>query len=172
MTESFLLWYINEVDSHKKSRQSDLALEKLWVAQCGWIQLCTTVAMGMAINIFWKIFHYGFKRDHYAKLIGIRELLEGLSIDCFNNKFSTDTGSLAKNTPLLDKVDDGETVSTWHALHFSSSDSCSTEFRQYIFKPPHVEDSCQWQDETRRIKNREWVHLCSPVWASGCPYNL
>ena len=150
MTESFLLWYINEVDSHKKSRQYALALETLWVAQCGWTQLCTTFAMGMAINRFWKLFHCGFKRDHYAKLIGIRELLERLSIDFFNNKFSTDTGSLAKNTTFLDKVDDGETVSTWHALHFSSSDSFSTEVRHYIFNPPYVEYSCQWQDETNK----------------------
>ena len=139
MTESFLLWYINEVDPHKKPRQYALALEKLWVAQCGWIQLCITVAMGMAINRLWKLFHYGFKRDHYAKLIGMRELLERLSIDFFNNKFSTDTGSLAKNTPLLDKVDDGETVSTWHALNFYSSDYRSTEVREYIFNPPNVE---------------------------------
>ena len=79
MTESFLLWYNNEVDCHKKPRQSDLALEKLWVAQCGWIQLCTPVEMGMAINRLWKLFRYGFKRDHYAKLIGIRELMERLS---------------------------------------------------------------------------------------------
>ena len=68
--------------------------------------------MGMAINIFWKLFHYRFKRYHYAKLVGIRELLERLSIDFLNKTFSNDTGSLAKNTPLLDKVDDGETVST------------------------------------------------------------
>ena len=68
--------------------------------------------MGMAINRFWKLFHCGFKRDHYAKLIGIRELWEVISIDCFNNTFSTDTGSLAKNTPLLDNVDDGVIVST------------------------------------------------------------
>ena len=68
--------------------------------------------MGMTINRFWKLFHYKFKRYHYAKLIGIRQLLEGLSIYCFNNTFSTDTGYLANNTPLLDNVDDRETVST------------------------------------------------------------
>ena len=43
---------VNEVDSHKKSRQSDLALEKWWVTQCGWMRLCTTVSMGITINIF------------------------------------------------------------------------------------------------------------------------
>ena len=41
---------VNEVDSHNKSRQSDLALEKWWVTQCGWLRLCTTVAMGMNIT--------------------------------------------------------------------------------------------------------------------------
>ena len=41
---------VNEVDSHNKSRQSDLALEKWWVTQCGWLRLCTKVAMGMTIT--------------------------------------------------------------------------------------------------------------------------
>ena len=42
----------NEVDSHNKSWQSDLALEKFYMMQYGWIRLCTTVSMGMTINIF------------------------------------------------------------------------------------------------------------------------
>ena len=66
---------VNEVDSHNKSRQSDLALEKWWVTQCGWPRLCTTVAMGMTITNCWKLFRYGVKREHYDKLIGIREFL-------------------------------------------------------------------------------------------------
>ena len=33
-------YVVNEVDSHNKSRQSDLALEKWWVTQCGWMRLC------------------------------------------------------------------------------------------------------------------------------------
>ena len=36
---------VNEVDSHNKSRHSYLALEKLWVTQCGCLRLCTIVAM-------------------------------------------------------------------------------------------------------------------------------
>ena len=67
---------VNEVDSHNKSRQSDLALEKWWVTQCGWLWLCTTVAMGMAINNCWKLFRYRVKRDHCDKLITIREFWE------------------------------------------------------------------------------------------------
>ena len=55
---------VNEVDSHNKSRQSDLSLEKWWVTQCGCLRLCTKVAMGMTITIFWKLFRYGVKRDH------------------------------------------------------------------------------------------------------------
>ena len=31
------------------------------------------------------------------------------------------------NIPILDEVDDGETVSTFHVLHYSSSGSRSTE---------------------------------------------
>ena len=67
---------VNKVEYHKKSRQDDLALEKFWVTNCGWIQLRKIFAMGMNITNIWKLFHYGVKRDHYEKLIGIRELLE------------------------------------------------------------------------------------------------
>ena len=84
--------------------------------------------MGMTITIFWKLFSYGVKKEHYEKLSGIRELFEQLSLDCFNNKFSNDTGTLAKNIPLLDGVDGGDTVYTCRALHFSSSVFPSTEF--------------------------------------------
>ena len=63
---------VNEVDSHSKSRQSYLALEKFWVTQCGWLRLGTTVAMGVTITNCWKLFRYGFNRDHYNKFIGIR----------------------------------------------------------------------------------------------------
>ena len=62
---------VNEVDSHKKSRHSDIDMEKFWVTQCGWIRLCTTVAMGMTITKCWKLFRYGVKRDHHDKFIGI-----------------------------------------------------------------------------------------------------
>ena len=84
--------YVNEVESHNKSRQYDLALETFWATQYGWLRLCTTVAMGMAITNCWKLFRYGVKRDHYGKLVGIREFSERLALDCFNNTISTDTG--------------------------------------------------------------------------------
>ena len=63
---------VNEVESHKKSRQSDLELEKWWVTQCFWLRSFTAVAMGINMTNFWKLFLYGIKRDHYDKLIGIR----------------------------------------------------------------------------------------------------
>ena len=116
---------MNEVDSHNKSRQSDLALEKWWVTKCGWLRLCTTFAMGMTITNCWKLFFYGVKRDHYDKLIGIKNSSERLAQDCFNNNFSSDSGTPAKNTPLLDKVDDEDTVSTFRSLQFSTSISPS-----------------------------------------------
>ena len=111
---------VNEVDSHNKSRQSDLALDKWWVTQFGWLRLCTPVAMGMTITNCWKLLCYGVKRDHYEKLIGIREFLERLAQDCFHKNFSPDGGTPEKNIPNLDEVDDGDTVSTCRALQFSS----------------------------------------------------
>ena len=112
---------VNKVDSHNKSRQPDLALDKLWVTQCGSIRLFTTVAMGMTITNFWKLFCYGVKRNHYEKLIVIREFSERLDLDCFNSTFSTDTGNPEKNMPTLDEVDEVETVSTCRALRFYRS---------------------------------------------------
>ena len=53
--------------SQNKSSRSDLSLEKLWVTQCGWLRLCTIVAMVITVNNFWKIFFYGVKRYHYEK---------------------------------------------------------------------------------------------------------
>ena len=124
---SILFVSANEVDSHNKSRQSNLAPEKFWVTQCICIRLCTTVSMGMAITIWWKLFFCGVKRCHYEKLIDIREVLELLDIDCFNNTFSNDTGAPENNIPPLDEFDYRETVSTCHGRHYSSSNSSSTE---------------------------------------------
>ena len=52
---------VNKVDSHNKSQQSDIALDKLWVTQCGWIRLCTTDATGKITNC-WRLFRYGVNR--------------------------------------------------------------------------------------------------------------
>ena len=60
------------------------------------------------------------KRDHYEKLIGIREFSERLAQDCFNNTFSPDRGTPPKNIPPLDEVNDGDKFSTCRALQFSS----------------------------------------------------
>ena len=47
----------------------------------------------MTITNIWKPFICGIKRYHYKKLISIREFLEQLDIGCFNNIFTTDTGT-------------------------------------------------------------------------------
>ena len=78
---------------------------KLWMTQCGWISLCTTVAIRVTITNIWELFFYGVKRDHYDKFIGIREFLERIAIDCFCNTFTTDTGDPEKNIPSLDGID-------------------------------------------------------------------
>ena len=61
-----------EVDSQNKSSQYDLVLEKFWVTQCGWLWLCTIVAMVMTNTDFWQPIHYGVKRDHCDEFISIR----------------------------------------------------------------------------------------------------
>ena len=52
-------------------------------------------------------------------MIGIREFSELLAQDCFNNPFSPDRETPAKNIPPLDEVDDGDIVSTFLAINFS-----------------------------------------------------
>ena len=111
---------VNELDSHKKSCQSDLELEKLCVTKCGWIWLCTTVAMGTTITNCWKLFRCGFKRNHYGNFIGIREFSERIAADCLNNLFTTDTGTPAKNIYSPDDIDNEGTVSTCRSLNYSS----------------------------------------------------
>ena len=83
--------------------------------------------MGMTINNCWELFCYGVKRDHYDKLIGIREFSERLAQDCFNNQFLPDRGTPSKNIPPLDEVDDRDTVSTCRALQFPSCISPSAD---------------------------------------------
>ena len=63
---------------------------------------------------------YGVQSDHYENIIGIRDFLELIALDFFNNRLSTYTGTLAKNIPLRDEVDEIETVSNFCSPHFSS----------------------------------------------------
>ena len=91
------------------------------------MKLFTAVYMGMIITNLWKLFFWGVKRDHYEKLIGIREFLERLALDFFNNNFTANTGAQAKNITLLEEVDDRETVCTYCSINLSSSDSLSTQ---------------------------------------------
>ena len=85
--------------------------------------------MGTTITNIYIYIRYGVKRDYNEKLIGIKEFLEQLSLDCFNYPFSTDTGTPEKNIPPLGEVDDGETVFTCRVIIFSSSASSSIEVR-------------------------------------------
>ena len=121
--------YVHEVDSHNKSRKSDLALEKLWFTQFGWIWLCMIVSIKMTITNFLNIFCDTVKREHYNKLVGIRELLEQLALDYFNNPFSTDTGTPANNMLPVDEADEVEKGSTFRALPFSRCISPSAAAR-------------------------------------------
>ena len=63
---------VNGVNSHKKPKNYYLALDKFWVTQCGWLWLCTIIAMGIHITNGWKLFCCGIKRDQNDKLIRIR----------------------------------------------------------------------------------------------------
>ena len=64
------------------------------------------------------MFQYGVKRYHYGKFIGIRELQERIAVDCYNNTFTTDTGTQAKNITSLDYIDNGGNASTCRSLNY------------------------------------------------------
>ena len=113
-----LFGYVNNLDSHNKSRHTYLALEKLWVTQCVWSQLCPAVALGITMTTCWKIFCYRVKRHHFEKNIGIREFSERLALDCFNNTFSTDTGTPENNISPLDEFNEVYAYCTCRAVHF------------------------------------------------------
>ena len=92
------------------------------------------VGCGYVRQFLWELpllivgncFVMGFRETSMKKIIGIREFSERLAQDFFNNKFSPDIGTPAKNIPPIDEVYDGDTVSTCRALQFSSCISLST----------------------------------------------
>ena len=65
---SNLFGYVDEVDSHNKSRHSDLALEKFRVTRFVCLQLFKAVAMVMNVTNFWKLFFVGL-RDITIKIL-------------------------------------------------------------------------------------------------------
>ena len=73
----------------------------------------------MAIANCWKLFCYGIKRDHYEKFIGIWEFSVKIAVDYFNNTFTTDTGTPAKNTHFLNDIDSEGTVYSFWKLIYS-----------------------------------------------------
>ena len=61
----------NEIESNNKYIKPVLYLEKLWVTRCDWLRLCTTVAILISDNIFWKLFYHGVNTYYYDNVIVI-----------------------------------------------------------------------------------------------------
>ena len=83
--------------------------------------------MGMKVTNVWKLFRYGDKRDHHDNFIGIREFLERIVVDCFNNNLTIDIGTPEQNIPSLDDIDKKVTVSTCRSLNYSSYPPSNSE---------------------------------------------
>ena len=81
----------------------------------------------MTITNFWKLFCYGVKRNHCDKFINIRKFSEQISIDCFNNNFTKDTGTPENNIPSLDYIDNKGTVYNCRRIGYSSSSPHNSE---------------------------------------------
>ena len=61
----------NEIESNNKYINPVLYLETVWVTRCDWLRLCTTVAILISDNIFWKLFYHGVKIYYYDNVIVI-----------------------------------------------------------------------------------------------------
>ena len=120
--------FINEVDYQNKSRQYNLALEKFWVVQCGWIILFLTFYMLMNITNRWKLFSYGVLIYITIKIYWYQRVLGTTRSWLIKHPFFNWYWESGNNIPLLDDVDGGEIVSTWRSLQFSSFASCAKEF--------------------------------------------
>ena len=83
--------------------------------------------MGATITNCLKLFRYGVKREHYGKLIGIREVSEKIAVDCFNNNLTRDTGIMENTIPYLDGIDNKGTVYTCRRLNYSRSSPRNSE---------------------------------------------
>ena len=71
--------------------------------------------------------------------------------------FPPDNGTLSKNIPPLDEVDDGEKVSTCHALNFSVCISPSTVARNIFNITQYSASSISiGYTHTDKIENLDW----------------
>ena len=68
--------------------------------------------MEMIITNLWKVFHCWLMIEHHGRLMGTREFLELISLDFFNDIFSTDTVTPGNIMTLLNEVNDGDPVDT------------------------------------------------------------
>ena len=95
---------VSKIDYHNIFRHSYLSLKKLWVDQCGCLQLFTSVATGNYLPNLWIKMELREKTMEKKSELYSRYLLQ--------NPFPADTGTQAKNIPLLDVLDDENTVAT------------------------------------------------------------
>ena len=83
--------------------------------------------MGMTITNCWKLFCYGVKRDHYDKIIGVRELSEQIAVYCFGNTVITYKVTLSNIIPYLGDIDNEGIVYTYWGLNYSISSPRNSE---------------------------------------------
>ena len=97
------------------------------IQRCKISGLFGVVGYGYVRKLLWELI---LIIDGRYLIIGLRQITElSEQIVCFNDNFSTDTGTPKNNTPLLDEVYNGETVYNLRALHFYTSNYRSKEVR-------------------------------------------
>ena len=104
----------------------NFSLGKNWVAQCGWIWLCTTISILVALTNFWELF-WGVMREHYEKVIGTREHSEWIARDFLQNPSFGSTRNPANNITIINDLDDEDMVATLHCICFYNYLSYSTQ---------------------------------------------
>ena len=95
----------NAIENHNIMRQSDIALEKYWVTQSGYLRIATTVALGMGIIYGKLLYCHGVAEGNVDNRISSLEHNNRTVYDCFNNIFTANFGSPAMHLPPI-TIDD------------------------------------------------------------------
>lgn len=116
---SLYFWYSDVGDSHNHARQSQLALEELWVTHDGYFQNCTTL-IGTTLTDAWKAAKYQ-SNNPVVQNMTIKEFAGQTAWDCVHNKFCNtvgDSGSSFIQIPKgTDTVQSGKRSLQNHMKH-------------------------------------------------------
>lgn len=136
--------YSNTIDIANRVRQSELALEQLWLTKNCWFRLDTTF-LGIVVTDCYHALHFGLPSSHAWKNIDMR-LLAGLLAKDFRTKAAlcSDDASPGDNFPMRRIASDVSVPSIIDVATIPSPVSTmTTEVRQTVLRPPFAHGAPQ-----------------------------